>query len=177
MMGQNLDHTISLLARTPAALDALLRDLPDAWITRNEGGQSWTPLGVVGHLAHCEVADWMPRVRMILDFGESQTFTPLDREARSRDKSLGDLLDEFAHLRAANLAELRRLHLGPADLEKRGRHPRLGTVTLSHLLSTWATHDMTHVHQISRVMAYQYRDEVGPFREFLGVLKCEGHSA
>jgi DinB superfamily len=175
-MPHNVDHTVALLSRTPAALDALLRDLPDAWTAKNEGGESWTPLGVVGHLVHCEHADWMPRVRMILEFGETRTFAPLDREARAREQSLADLLDEFARLRAANLAELRGLHLGRADFDKRGRHPRLGAVTLSNLLGTWATHDLTHLHQISRVMAYQYRDEVGPFRQFLGVLKCEGHS-
>jgi hypothetical protein len=86
-------------------------------------------------------------------------------------------LDDFARLRAANLDELRTWNLQPNDLERRGRHPSLGVVTLSGLLATWAAHDLTHLHQISRVMAYQYRETVGPWSQYLGVLKCSGHSS
>jgi hypothetical protein len=180
MFEHNLQHTISLLTRTPAALNALLRDLPDAWTLRNEGGNTWTVFDVVGHLSHCERADWMPRARMVLEFGESSTFSPLDREGHRRDtegKTLNQLLDEFAHLRSENLCELSGLNLRPEDLERRGRHPALGLVTLSELLSTWATHDLTHLHQISRIMAHQNRSSVGPWSAFLGVLKCDGHSS
>src|SRR5256885_16671457 len=122
----------------------------------------------------------MPRARMILQFRESKTFEPFDREAQkqeSRGKSLENLLDEFARLRSDNLSELRTLNLRQEDLELRGRHPELGVVTLSDLLATWAIHDLTHVHQISRVMAHQYRGAVGPWSKYLGVLHCDGHSA
>ena len=179
-MQHDLAHTISLLSRTPGALNALLRDLPDAWTLCNEGENTWSAFGIVGHLLHGERADWMPRVKRILQFGESKAFESFDRwaqERESRGKSLAQLSDEFARARSENLAELRALNLRPADLERRGRHPSLGVVTLSELLATWAVHDLTHLHQISRVMAHQYREAVGPWSDFLGVLKCAGHSS
>jgi hypothetical protein len=176
----NLDHTVSLLARTPAVLDALLRDLPETWTFRNEGENTWSAFDVVGHLIHGERTDWMPRAKMILQFGETRAFEPFDRWGQAREsegKSLGQLLDEFARLRREGLAELRALNLRPEDLARRGRHPALGVVTLSELLATWAAHDLTHLHQISRVMAYQYREAVGPWSKYLGVMQCAGHSA
>jgi len=179
-MEHNLENTISVLRRTPATLDMLLRDLPEMWTLRNEGGNTMSAFDVVGHLIHGELTDWMPRARMILQSGETKMFEPFDRWAQVREsqgKSLGKLLDEFADLRARNLAELRALKLQPEDLMRRGRHPALGEVTLSELLTTWAAHDLTHLHQISRVMAHQYREVVGPWSKFLGVLQCNGHSA
>ena len=179
-MQHNLQNTISLLTRTPAALDALLRDLPETWTLRNEGENTWSAFDIIGHLNHGERTDWMPRVKVVLQFGETQAFEPFDRQGHAREtqgKSLGQLLDEFAHLRSENLAELRALNLRPEDLERRGRHPALGIVTLSQLLATWAAHDLTHVHQISRVMAHQYRAAVGPWSAYLGVLHCAAHSS
>ena len=179
-MEHNLQHTMSLLACTPDTLNALLRDLPETWTSRNEGENTWSPFEIVGHLIHGERTDWIPRVKLLLQFGESRAFEPFDRGGHTRQiqgKSLGQLLDEFAHLRSENLDQLRELNLRPEDLERRGRHPALGTVTLAELLATWATHDLTHLHQISRVMAYQYREAVGPWSIYLGVLKCAGHSS
>ncbi len=179
-MEHNLEHTISLLARTPAALNALLRDLPETWTIRNEGENTWSAFDIVGHLIHGELTDWIPRARMILELGETRAFEPFDRWAQEREsqgKSLAQLLDDFARLRSENLNALRALNLQPADLKRRGRHPALGVVTLSELLATWAVHDLTHLHQISRVMAHQYQDGVGPWSAYLGVLHCAGHSA
>jgi len=179
-MQQNLPQTLALLARTPAALNALLRDLPEAWTLSNEGENTWNAFEVVGHLIHGERTDWMRRVKIILQFGETREFDPFDRGGHIREiqgKSMAQLLDEFARVRAENLGELRALNLRQEDLERRGRHPALGVVTLSELLAAWATHDLTHLHQISRVMAHQYREAVGPWSAFLGVLKCAGHSS
>lgn len=179
-MQHNLQNTLSLLTRTPGALNTLLRDLPEIWTLRNEGENTWSAFDVMGHLIHAERTDWMPRVRMVLRFGEAQTFAPFDRWGMVREsegKSLEQLLDEFAHLRAENLDQLRALNLQGADLERHGRHPALGVVMLSELLATWVTHDLTHLHQISRVMAHQYREAVGPWSAYLGVLRCSGHSA
>jgi len=179
-MQHNLQDTISLLARTPAALDALLRDLPEMWTTSNEGENTWSPFDVLRHLIYAERADWIPRVKMVLQFGESRAFVPFDRagcERESKSNSLGQSLDEFARIRSNNLDELRALNLRPEDLDRRGRHPAFGPVTLSALLATWAAHDLTHLHQISRVMAHQYRDAVGPWSIYLGVLQCAGHSS
>jgi hypothetical protein len=179
-MQQNLQHTMALLARTPSSLNALLRDLPQEWTMQNEGGNTFNAFDVIGHLIHGERTDWMPRAKRILEFGETRAFDPFDRraqEAESDGKPLGQLLDEFARLRSDNLAELRSLKLGPEDLNRRGVHPALGTVTLSQLLATWAAHDLTHLHQISRIMAHQYREAVGPWSAYLGVMQCNGHSA
>jgi hypothetical protein len=178
-MEHNLEDTIALLERTPVALNALLRDLSDTWTRRNEGGKSWSPFEVVGHLIHGERADWVPRVKMILEFGETRAFVPFDRwghEREIRGKSLGELLDEFSRVRSENLMELRAMKLRAEDLERRGKHPALGVVTLSQLLATWAGHDLTHLHQISRIMAHQYAEAVGPWGRYLGVLQCAGHS-
>jgi hypothetical protein len=180
MNEHNPQNTISLLTRTPATLDALLRDLPEAWTLRNEGENTWTVLDVVAHLIHGENTDWMPRAKRILQSGETKPFDPFDRQGHiqeSQGKSLGQLLDDFAQLRSENLSELRALNLRPEDLAKRGRHPALGPVTLSQLLATWAAHDLTHLHQISRIMAHQYREAVGPWSAYLGVMQCAGHSS
>jgi hypothetical protein len=179
-MAHKLEHTIELLARMPSALDALLRGLPEEWTARNEGENTWSVLEVVGHLINGERTAWMARARIILKFGDTREFEPFDRLGQRRlmqGKSLPELLDEFADVRAKNLDELRDLKLGPEKLELRGQHPAFGTVTLSKLLATWAVHDLTHLHQISRILAHQYREAVGPWSRYLGVLQCAGHSA
>jgi len=179
-VSHDLNDTVALLARTPATLDALLRDLPESWTMRNEGDGTWSAFDIVGHLIHGERTDWMARTRLILEHGESRPFERFDRLAQERDsrgKTLAELLDEFTRLRDENLRELRGLDLQQEDLERRGVHPAFGPVTLSQLLATWAAHDLTHLHQLSRVMAHQYRQTVGPWTELLGVMQCEGHSA
>lgn len=180
-----LPDAIALLTRTPATLDALLRGMPDLWARTNEGrsndgNESWSAFDIVGHLIVGERTDWMPRARIILEHGEACAFDPFDRFAQvkeSQGKSLEQLLDQFARLRKDNLAALQSLNLQPEDFTRRGLHPELGVVTLSQLLATRAVHDLTHVHQLSRVMAHQYRDAVGPWSAYIGVLKCTGHSS
>ena len=177
-----LAEAVAVLTRTPATLNALLRGQPNSWVRCNEGKDTWSAFDIVGHLIVGERTDWMPRVRIILENGEARPFDPFDRFAQlkeTQDKSLDidRLLDDFARLRRENLAALQALNLQQEDLTRRGRHPALGVVTLSELLATWAVHDLTHVHQLSRVMAHQYRDAVGPWSAYLGVLQCTGHSA
>lgn len=176
----NLSEALALLARTPTTLNALLRGLPAAWTHRNEGQGTWTAFDIVGHLIVGERSDWVPRAKIILENGESRAFDSFDRfaqEKESQGKSLEQLLDEFTHLREQNVAALRALNLQPEDLNRRGRHPALGGVRLSELLATWVVHDLTHLHQLSRLLAYQYREAVGPWSVYLGVLQCQGHSA
>jgi hypothetical protein len=168
-----LDEAVPLLARTPATLDALLRGLPEGWIAAHEGGETWSPFDVLGHLIHGEQTDWMPRVQRILTDGEARPFDPFDRLAQktaSAGRTLPDLLDEFARLRAESLEELRGLGLTEPDFERRGRHPAFGPVTLGQLLATWVAHDLDHVVQVARVLAVQYTDEVGPWRAYLRVI-------
>jgi hypothetical protein len=176
----NLTETIALLTRTPATLDALLRGLPNIWVRGSEGKDTWCAFDIVGHLVSAECSDWMPRVRTILEHGEQRAFAPFDRFAQMKESqatSIDQRLDDFARLRKANLVALQELNLKQEDLARRGTHPALGAVTLSQLLATWATHHLTHLHQLSRVMAHQYREAVGPWVAYLGVLQCTGHSA
>jgi len=168
-----IDEAVAILARTPATLDALLRGLPDGWIVAHEGGETWSPFDVIGHLIHGERTDWVPRARIILEHGEARAFDTFDRFAQfavSKGRTLASLLDELAALRQKNLRELATLRLTDADLDRRGRHPELGVVTLRQHLATWVAHDLDHVVQISRVLAQQYSDEVGPWRAYLRII-------
>ncbi|MGB6941562.1 MAG: DinB family protein [Bryobacteraceae bacterium] len=177
--GFSLAEALAVLMRTPATLSALLRGLPDMWVRRNEGRDTWSAFDIVGHLIVGERTDWIPRLRIILEKGEARPFDPVDRLAQfneSQGKSLDQLLDDFARLRRENLAALQALNLQHEDWTRRGKHPSLGVVTLSELVATWAVHDLTHIHQLSRVMAHQYRNAVGPWSAYLGVLQCAGHS-
>lgn len=179
-MNFDLEHSLALLARTPAALDSLLRGLPDAWTSATEDENIWPPIGIVAHLLYTEHVNWMPRVKHILVFGESQPFPPFKRSRhldQYEGKSLAQLLDEFAQARVQATSDLRALNLGPADFEKRGQHPAFASVTLAQLLAAWTVHDLTHLHQLTRFLAHKYREAVGPFQKFLGVLQCSGHSA
>lgn len=185
-MEQSLEKTVAVLERTPAAMDAMLRGLPEEWTRSNEGEwadrETWSAFDVVLHLINCEKTDWVVRARVILESkdGEVRDFPPFDRwgEIReSRGKSMGEVLDEFARLRRENLATVRSWGLGPEQMAMRGRHSVLGEVSLSELMATWAAHDLNHLHQIARVMVHQYRGAVGPYEKFLGVMQCEGHGA
>ena len=168
-----LEECLSVLTRTPATLDAMLRDLPEAWTTATEGAGTWSPYVVVGHLIFCEKTDWMPRVEIILEHGPGRPFDPFDREGQFREdaqKPLSALLDEFRALRRQNLERLCALDLRPAQLELPGMHPSLGPVTLRQLLATWTAHDLAHLLQVSRVMAKRYKQEVGPWAAYLPVM-------
>ncbi|WP_276502460.1 DinB family protein [Terrimonas pollutisoli] len=169
----DLDKSVEILQRTPAVLKVLLQGLDEGWIVNNEGPETFSPYDVIGHLIHGEKTDWRDRTEMIMKFGESKTFVPYDRFAQfeeSRGKSLQQLLDEFDKLRSVNLQWLASLQLSNEDFDKKGVHPSLGTVTLRQLLSTWVVHDLTHIAQISRVMAKQYKEEIGPWVEFFRIM-------
>jgi hypothetical protein len=168
-----LDDATAVLERTPAAFRGLLGGLPDQWLHANEGPDTFSPFDNLGHLIHGERADWIPRARIILAQGASRRFEPYDRFAQVREsagKSVAQLLDEFATLRAQNLTTLRGWQLTDAQLALEGEHPAFGAVTLRQLLSTWVAHDLGHLAQTSRVMAKQYREAVGPWRAYLPIL-------
>lgn len=173
-MDFNLDKTIEILERTPKVLTMFISGLSGDWINNNEGKDTWSPYDIVGHLIHGERTDWVPRMEIILSENGNKKFEPFDRLAQfheSAGKSLHDLLEEFAILRAANIEILRSKNITETDLEKTGIHPSFGTVTLKQLLSTWAVHDLDHIAQMARVMAKQYKPAVGPWVEYLRVLK------
>ncbi len=168
-----LENGLPVLRRTPAVLRALLLDLPQPWIESVEAPGTWSPFDIVGHLIHGERTDWVPRVEHILRHGDAVPFTPFDREAMfsaSAGLSLGQLLDDFATLRSLSLDRLAALGLTDEDLERRGRHPELGVVTMRQHLASWVAHDLSHLGQIARVMAKQYGDAVGPWRTYLSIL-------
>jgi hypothetical protein len=172
-MERHLDRIEGILARTPAVLRTLLEGLPDDLVRANYGPETWSPHEIVGHLVHGEQTDWMPRFRHIYDAGDTIPFAPFDRNGHvslCREKSPRELLEIFQALRATNLAELRSKPVQPADLARRGRHPALGTVTLSQLLATWAVHDLNHISQVCKAIAFQQSKAVGPWEAYLSIL-------
>ena len=172
-MKYSLERSYEILDRTPVVLQDLLSGLPDDWVMPNEGPETFSPYDVIGHLVHGEKTDWTVRTKMILEFGNTKTFEKYDRFAQyeeSKGKSLQQLLDEFAAIRKENMVWFKALNLTEDDLDKQGLHPVLGDVTLWHLLATWVVHDLTHIAQITRVMAKQYKSEMGPWTEFFRIL-------
>jgi uncharacterized damage-inducible protein DinB len=171
-MDFSLELAKEVLRGTPDALQAMLSDLSEDWITGDEGPDTWSPYQVVGHLTHIEECDWIDRTNVILEHGTERAFQPVDREAgftRFRDWKLSDLLDRFASVRTSNLEALDRL-VEAKDLGRRGVHPDFGEVTLDQLLATWVVHDFNHVGQIVKTLAKQYTRAVGPWREFLPII-------
>lgn len=169
----NLSSATEVLERTPQVVISLLRGIGTDWIRNNEGDETWSPYDVIGHLIHGEKTDWIVRMEIILSESTERTFAPFDRFAQfeaSQGKTIDQLLEEFKLLREQNLTILKSKNLTPGDLIKTGIHPTFGDVTLEQLLATWVVHDLGHIAQISRVMARQYRSEVGPWREFLPIL-------
>ena len=171
-MDFSLKLATAVLARTPDALSALLSGLGEEWTAANEGRDTWSPFQVLGHLTHVEESDWMDRTIKMLAESEPRTFEPVDREAgfaRFEGWSMAELLEHFSELRAANLEQLAAL-VSINDLERIGIHPTFGEVTLRQLLASWVVHDLNHLDQIVKTMAKQYRDAVGPWREFLPII-------
>ncbi len=173
-MNFHVAEGIAVLERTPTTLRALLEGLPKAWTAATEGPDTWSPYDVVGHLIHGERTDWIPRARIILGQGTDRRFVPFDRRAQfneNQPRPLSEMLEEFARVRAANLATLVSWDLTDAHLALTGEHPEFGSVTLRQLLATWVAHDLGHLVQVARVMAKQYRDEVGPWSAYLSILQ------
>ena len=169
-----LEEAIPVLERTPAVLSALLEDLPNAWIDAREGAEAWSPGEILGHLINGERTDWIPRARIILKQESYRRFEPFDRFAElTSDRTLRERLKEFETLRAGNVATLRGWNLKDKDLALTGQHPELGTVTLRQLLATWVVHDVSHIAQITRTMAREYTEAVGPWTEYFRVLQRE----
>ena len=169
----DLEEAVAILERTPESLNALLRGLPETWLSATEEDESWSPYDVIGHLIQGERTDWMARARHILS-GEQRPFDPFDRTAQfadSKGKSVDELLSTFATLRRQKLAELAAMKLTSRDMDRKGQHPDIGEVTLGQLLSTWLVHDMDHVSQIARTIAKVYTGAVGPWTAYLSILK------
>jgi uncharacterized damage-inducible protein DinB len=168
-----LDHAVDILRRTPGTLRHMLAGIDGPWVMNNYGEATFSPFDVVGHLIHGEKADWLSRAQIILDHGEARPFEPFDRYAMhddSKGKTMADLLDEFEMRRAANLRELESLGLTEDQFAMTGMHPALGRITLGQLLATWVTHDLHHIAQICKSMAFQYKTEVGPWLEYIGII-------
>jgi hypothetical protein len=168
-----IDEAVAILERTPAVMDALLRDQPPAWLNCRIEPDSFSPIDVLGHLIFGEMTDWIPRARIILEQGTSRAFERFDRRGfvpLIEGRTVEQLLDRFGELRAKNIEALRALALDEAGLDLRGVHPELGEVTMRQLVATWVAHDLGHIDQVMRTMARQYRDEVGPWRAYLAII-------
>ncbi|KAA3641395.1 MAG: DinB family protein [Bacteroidetes bacterium] len=173
-MNFNLKESIQILTRTPEVIEILLTGLPNEWIHNNEGPDTWSPFDIVGHLIHGEKTDWIPRAEIILSDKEDKTFVPFDRFAQfenSKGKTLGQLLTEFKEIRQENIKALEAMQIDDVKLEKTGIHPDFGEVTLKQLLATWTVHDLSHIHQMTRVLGKNYRTEAGPWRAFISILQ------
>ncbi len=173
-MNFELSKSLEILAKTPLVLDALLNGLSKEWIENNEGENTWSPFDIVGHLIFGEKTDWMVRIKTILSESENKLFEPFDRYAQlteNQEKTISGLIHKFRDLRRRNLNELNALNITLNDLNRTGIHPEFGEVNLKQLISTWAVHDLGHLAQISRVMSKQYKNEVGPWINYLGILK------
>jgi len=169
----DLFKTTEVLERTPKILEELLLELPDDWTMNNEGEETWSPYDIIGHLNHGERTDWIERADIILH-KENKNFILFDRLAQfkeSEGKSLQQLLAEFAALRKNNLQKLKSFNITEADLNKTGIHPEFGEITLRQLLATWTIHDLTHIAQITRVMAKQYKEAIGPWIKYFRVMQ------
>jgi len=169
----DLPEAIRLLEATPASLCALLEGLPVGWLHFQEDPEAWSPRTVLVHFIHNERTNWMTRARVILSDEEVRkfpSFHQLPVEGEFEDKTIGQLLAQFADLRAQNLSALRDLQLRPADYGREAEHPVLGTVNLGQLLATWVVHDLNHLHQIAKTLAKRYGESVGPWRPNLAIL-------
>jgi hypothetical protein len=172
-MNYNLEYSIRILGRTPGLLRDLLGGLPPEVVRATEGEGTWSPFDVLGHLIHGEITDWIPRAEIVLG-PAPHTWSPFDREgmkAISPGKTLDELLDEFATLRRDNIAKLEAFSLDAEKLDRKAIHPEFGEVTLRQHLATWVAHDLSHLSQIVRVLAKQYRGDVGPWIKYLSILK------
>jgi len=166
-------HAVEILSNTPDVLQTMLRGVGDAWSHNNYGDDTWSAFDIVGHLIQGEKTDWIPRMQIILEHGESRPFAPFDRFAQVQDskgKTLAQLLAEFNRLRTQNLETLLAAKLSDKDFHKRGTHPALGRVTIGELLAAWVVHDLNHVAQTAKAMAFQYHDQVGPWHAYLSIL-------
>ena len=173
-MDYNVQKSLQILRRTPKTLKALLIGLSSDWTSQNEGPNTWSPFDVVGHLIHGEKTDWIPRAKIILGNKKDKTFETFDLTAQFNDsmgKTMKELLEDFEKLRNKNIEILKGMKLTEKDLNKTGIHPELGEVSLKQMLATWTAHDMAHIYQISRVMARQYEDAVGPWKGLIKVLQ------
>jgi len=172
-MNFNLEHSLLVLTRTPRTLHAMLYDQADEWVMRNYGTSTFSPFDVVGHIIHADQTNWMTRIQFILDYGEDREFPAFDRYAMyemNRGKSMNELLELFISVRTGSLEQLESLNLTDQQLAQRGWHSDLGSVTMKELIATWVVHDLSHTHQITKAMAYQYREAVGPWFEYLSIL-------
>ncbi len=168
-----LQDAIAILSRTPAVLRAILSGLPDDWTLPDYGPGTWSAKEIVAHLVFNDQTDWIPRLRIILDHGQTRAFDPFDRAGHTPllpGHTLAQLLDLFDRERSGGLAALRAMNLQDPDLARRGLHPALGPVTISNLLAAWVVHDLNHTAQIAKALAFQYKPEVGPWEAYLSIL-------
>lgn len=171
-MNYDLKEAISILSRTPKVLTDLLLGLDEHWLMNRKREGAYTPSEVVGHLIANEQSNWIPRMNVIISNNENKALPPLDREGFDKNLSLEERLELFSSLRTSNIKKLQE-NFNPDDLTKKGIHPSLGEVTLDQLLATWVVHDLTHTFQVVEILALGYKDTVGPWKEFLKILKID----
>ena len=174
-MNFSLPKSLEILERTPNVLKAMLSGINEAWTDKNEGEGTWSVKEVVAHLIVCEETNWIVRANIILSGNTNLTFVPINMTAHfelSREHSLNALMEEFTRIRTENIKTLINLNITEQDFTTTAIHPKLGEINLQQLIATWVTHDLSHLNQITRVMAKQYKQDVGPFIQFLRILNA-----
>jgi hypothetical protein len=168
-----MEEAVEILECTPRTLRSLLSGLSEDWIFSDEGESTWSPFDIIGHLIEADKFNWMPRIEMIISKGQSEIFPPFDRFSQLRQnskKSPDQLFYEFSEIRQQNLEKLKSIITNGTSLEQTGVHPEFGVVRLRELLSTWTVHDLSHIAQITRVMANRYKEDVGPWKTYLRIM-------
>lgn len=169
----DLAEARSVLARTPSVVRAMVTGLPDKWAKAHYGPDTWTPREIVGHLIFGEMTDWIPRARHILKHADTRPFAPFDRTGHRSivaNRTIESLAEEFAIRREERLRELDAIDLDDTLLDIPGLHPALGPVTLRQLIAAWAVHDLNHIAQLAKALAFQYQEHVGPWEAYLSIL-------
>jgi len=173
-MNFNIKEGLEILERTPQTLEYFLAGLSEEWMKSNEGEGTWNASEVIDHLIECEKVNWVPRLETILQEGENKPFPPFDRYSHLNKKtseSVEQKLLEFKKVRTHNIDKLKDQIKPELHFELTGLHPEFGSVKLRELLAAWVVHDLTHISQIVRVMANRYREDVGPWKKYLSILK------
>jgi hypothetical protein len=145
-----LPELTKLLERTPVVLRHSISALPDRAVGYHPGSEKWCIKQILGHLTEEDKRDFVGRIeRMLREPGLRLEVNDQNKVARERhdcDKNVGDLLDEFASVRANSVEFLKQLRA--ADLGCHGIHSTIGSISVRELLHEWVYHDLNHTKQI-----------------------------
>jgi hypothetical protein len=127
---------------------------------------------VLNHLTDVENLAVGLRAKRVVE-EDRPLFVDYDRDARYAAGAYANddgerALEKFHEARKASLAWLEKMK--PSDWERKGKHPAVGEVELSQLLSLWAFHDLGHIRQVAElVKAISFWDGIGSLQVYYSV--------